>query len=36
MPEHTRHVGLNNYDIPYRSLVPPDVEKSQMSEPSLL
>ena len=26
VPEHTRHVALNNYDIPYRSLVPPDVE----------
>ncbi|MBI5397361.1 MAG: FAD-dependent oxidoreductase, partial [Verrucomicrobia bacterium] len=26
MPEHTRHVALNNYDIPYASLVPPDVE----------
>lgn len=26
VPEHTRHVMLNNYDIPYRSLVPPDVE----------
>jgi hypothetical protein len=24
--EHTRHVACNNYDIPYRSLVPPDVE----------
>ncbi|MES2595324.1 MAG: FAD-dependent oxidoreductase [Verrucomicrobiota bacterium] len=24
--EHTRHVAVNNYDIPYRSLVPPDVE----------
>jgi hypothetical protein len=26
VPEHTRHVACNNYDIPYRSLVPPDVE----------
>jgi len=26
VPEHTRHVANNNYDIPYRSLVPPDVE----------
>ncbi|GEP44514.1 FAD-dependent oxidoreductase [Brevifollis gellanilyticus] len=26
VPEHTRHVAVNNYDIPYRSLVPPDVE----------
>jgi hypothetical protein len=26
VPEHTRHVALNNYDIPYASLVPPDVE----------
>ena len=26
VPEHTRHVTNNNYDIPYRSLVPPDVE----------
>lgn len=25
VPEHTRHVACNNYDIPYRSLVPPDV-----------
>jgi FAD dependent oxidoreductase/PKD domain len=25
VPEHTRHVMNNNYDIPYRSLVPPDV-----------
>lgn len=25
IPEHTRHVACNNYDIPYRSLVPPDV-----------
>ncbi|MCF7784702.1 MAG: FAD-dependent oxidoreductase [Prosthecobacter sp.] len=24
--EHTRHVAVNNYDIPYRSIVPPDVE----------
>ncbi len=24
--EHTRHVACNNWDIPYRSLVPPDVE----------
>ncbi|HEY6169808.1 MAG TPA: FAD-dependent oxidoreductase [Verrucomicrobiae bacterium] len=26
VPEHTRHVACNNYDIPYSSLVPPDVE----------
>jgi hypothetical protein len=26
VPEHTRHVAVNNYDIPYRSIVPPDVE----------
>lgn len=26
VPEHTRHVANDNYDIPYRSLVPPDVE----------
>lgn len=26
VPEHTRHVMCGNYDIPYRSLVPPDVE----------
>jgi len=26
VPEFTRHVACNNYDIPYRSLVPPDVE----------
>ncbi len=26
IPEHTRHVACNNYDIPYRSLTPPDVE----------
>jgi len=26
IPEHTRHVACNNWDIPYRSLVPPDVE----------
>src|SRR5205823_5718379 len=26
VPEHTRHVALNNYDIPYGSLVPPDLE----------
>ncbi|MBI3877839.1 MAG: FAD-dependent oxidoreductase, partial [Verrucomicrobia bacterium] len=26
VPEHTRHVACNNYDIPYRSLVPPEVE----------
>jgi hypothetical protein len=26
VPEHTRHVMNNNYDIPYRSLLPPDVE----------
>lgn len=26
VPEHTRHTAVNNYDIPYRSLVPPDVE----------
>jgi hypothetical protein len=26
VPEHTRHVACNNYDIPYRSLVPPDGE----------
>ena len=25
VPEHTRHVACNNYDIPYRSLTPPDV-----------
>jgi len=25
LPEHTRHVACNNYDIPYRSLTPPDV-----------
>jgi hypothetical protein len=25
VPEHTRHVACNNYDIPYASLVPPDV-----------
>ena len=25
VPEHTRHVACNNYDIPYRSLIPPDV-----------
>ncbi len=25
VPEHTRHVMNNNYDIPYRCLVPPDV-----------
>lgn len=25
VPEHTRHVANNNYDIPYRSLIPPDV-----------
>ena len=24
--EHTRHVACNNYDIPYASLTPPDVE----------
>jgi hypothetical protein len=24
--ERTRHVAVNNYDIPFRSLVPPDVE----------
>ncbi|MEO6739988.1 MAG: FAD-dependent oxidoreductase, partial [Chthoniobacteraceae bacterium] len=26
VPEHTRHVACNNYDIPYASLTPPDVE----------
>jgi len=26
VPEHTRHVALNNYDIPYASVVPPGVE----------
>ena len=26
IPEHTRHVACNNYDIPYASLTPPDVE----------
>jgi hypothetical protein len=26
VPEHTRHVALNNYDIPYASITPPDVE----------
>ncbi len=26
IPEHTRHVACNNYDIPYRSLTPPEVE----------
>ena len=26
VPEHTRHTAVNNYDIPYRSLVPLDVE----------
>ena len=26
VPEHTRHVAVNNYDIPYRSLIPSDVE----------
>lgn len=26
VPEHTRHTAVNNYDIPYRSLLPPDVE----------
>lgn len=26
VPEHTRHVALNNYDIPYRCLAPVDVE----------
>lgn len=26
VPERTRHTMCNNYDIPYRSLVPPDVE----------
>lgn len=26
VPEHTRHVLCNNYDIPYRSLIPLDVE----------
>jgi hypothetical protein len=26
VPEHTRHVACNNWDIPYRSLVPPEVE----------
>ena len=26
VPEHTRHVACNNYDIPYRSITPPDVE----------
>ncbi len=25
VPEHTRHVACNNYDIPYRSITPPDV-----------
>ncbi len=25
VPEHTQHVACNNYDIPYRSLVPHDV-----------
>ncbi len=25
VPEHTRHVANNNYDIPYRSIIPPDV-----------
>ncbi|MBK8094019.1 MAG: FAD-dependent oxidoreductase [Verrucomicrobiaceae bacterium] len=26
VPEHTRHTAVNNYDIPYRCLVPPEVE----------
>ncbi len=26
VPEHTRHVACNNYDIPYRSITPPDAE----------
>ena len=26
VPEFTRHVAVNNYDIPYASLIPPDVE----------
>ena len=26
VPEHTRHVACNNYDIPYRCILPPNVE----------